>query len=157
MTGRNVRRKEVQTEQAVMNHARVTQPEEGTDLKGAYSIQALVNITNVPSPTRNGGGNKKNVTLLPQPKVTAILPGGRETAVAVQAAIGEILEGNAFETADGNGAAQSNVKVIVSQEQYSQYRTEKELKRKKAPKGKTQEQSDDALTGIAMRSTRPLP
>ena len=82
---------------AVMRFAGVTQPPPNADLGNAYRHQMLISLTNVPRGIvpRNGGGvsnaNAAN-SILSQPVVTVVNPGGLEALRAVMPALQEVLQ-----------------------------------------------------------------
>ena len=97
LQGRNVNRMEESSFNAVMRFAGVTQPPPNADLGNAYRHQMLISLTNVPRGIvpRNGGGvsnaNAAN-SILSQPVVTVVNPGGLEALRAVMRALQEVLQ-----------------------------------------------------------------
>lgn len=147
LVGRNVNRMEETTSNAVMRFSRVTQPQPNVDLGNALRSQILISVNNVSRGIipRNGGGvsnaNAAN-SILSQPAVTVVNPGGLEAIRAVMPALQEILnhydnnnnndEEQATETTETENPVQvsSNVTLIETAQQHENHKSS--TKRKKA-------------------------
>jgi hypothetical protein len=116
--------------QAVMDLSTLQQPEEGTDLNGAYSSTLLVHMTNVERTKKNGGGtgaNDKSNAVTDKMAFNVVAPGG---AKALRHAAGALLQ--AAEAVDNNNttSAASHIEVseqvslIMDNKQFDKHKTQ---------------------------------